>query len=384
MNTIIHSTGWDGIFCCEIAMRALGEENCTSYGWEPGSPPLVFPKAGIIFVLGLPLDTPFDSLQPYDCENNWSRLTWIHNDPEAIRLTDEGVPGLRLSGVANCRLAYAYFHRSMLVNPLVLPTKADFALGRLQEPYCLMLVQEFAKWVSPSQLAMDFIRMLEMTDGIDWDRLLAPWSDGAYLLSLCRSGIETPGQQEEEEEKPDVMAELDVEAELDDEALGQWLREPTDCKTAETPAHPKMDCINDSVKVLFDGFHWRATWPGFAMLDKDPVGFGCTLKEACVDLGWKLRGSNVSACAPPKPPIPLAQQVITLEDARKLLAEPVMVGIRGSKMHQELCRYLDTHQVDSNNIHRIRGQLFVLWESEWNDLVRRETATRDRGSQYGV
>src|ERR1035437_2952842 len=126
-NTIIYdSRSWDGIFCREIALKALGgRDNCQMIDWAPGGPKVIFPAEGHIFVLGLPLDAPFGSQEPYDCENNWPRLTWIHNHPDAIRNTEEGVPGFRLPGVVNCRLAYAY----LISQGDQSPTRGDFIIN---------------------------------------------------------------------------------------------------------------------------------------------------------------------------------------------------------------------------------------------------------------
>lgn len=46
-------------------------------------------------------------------------------------------------------------------------------------------------------------------------------------------------------------------------------------------------------------------------------------------------------------------------------------------MKQELSTYLDTLEITSENVGDIRRSIFVPWDSEWNALVRDETAKRE-------
>jgi hypothetical protein len=206
-NTIIYnSDSWDGIFCREIALKALeGIANCNVIQWRPGSPNVRFPTEGHIYVLGMPLDAPFGSQEPHDCESNWHRLTWVHNHPDAIRNTDAGVPGLRISGVANCRLAYAHFFSQE--GP---PTKEDFYFGLVEEPSCLTLVQDKTK--DPAGLTAAFFRGLtRLQRQPDWDRLLTEDVDigRPYIQALVQLGRVVPdpcAQQGEPAERPrDLM-----------------------------------------------------------------------------------------------------------------------------------------------------------------------------------
>ena len=51
---------------------------------------------------------------------------------------------------------------------------------------------------------------------------------------------------------------------------------------------------------------------------------------------------------------------------------------------KELSTYLDTLFITGDNIGQIRASLFMPWESEWNGLVRDETARREISSVGGV
>jgi hypothetical protein len=48
---------------------------------------------------------------------------------------------------------------------------------------------------------------------------------------------------------------------------------------------------------------------------------------------------------------------------------------------RELLAYLDGQHINNENIGMIRRQCFVPWDSEWNSIVRDETAKRERPAQ---
>lgn len=48
-----------------------------------------------------------------------------------------------------------------------------------------------------------------------------------------------------------------------------------------------------------------------------------------------------------------------------------------NKLINELRDYLDSQEITSDNIGNMRRQLFVPWHSEWNGIVRDETAARE-------
>ena len=52
--------------------------------------------------------------------------------------------------------------------------------------------------------------------------------------------------------------------------------------------------------------------------------------------------------------------------------------IYGGQMGMELRRWLDEQTVTSDNIGEIRRRCFMPWASEWNALVRAETAEREK------
>lgn len=51
-------------------------------------------------------------------------------------------------------------------------------------------------------------------------------------------------------------------------------------------------------------------------------------------------------------------------------------------MRSELCEYLDSLEINGDNIGSIRRRLMMPWDCEWNSIVRDETAKRERLSDY--
>lgn len=49
-------------------------------------------------------------------------------------------------------------------------------------------------------------------------------------------------------------------------------------------------------------------------------------------------------------------------------------------MLPELQAYLDTLTITGDTIGDIRRECFMPWDSEWNGIVRDETAKRERGA----
>ena len=48
-----------------------------------------------------------------------------------------------------------------------------------------------------------------------------------------------------------------------------------------------------------------------------------------------------------------------------------------SILHLELISWLDQQRIDTDNISRIRRSCEVPWDSQWNAIVRNETAARE-------
>jgi len=103
METVViyHRADFDGVFCREIAKRHFGDK-AAYIGWDYGDPlPVIAPEVRSIYMLDISVDGMMDD----------PRLTWIDHHKSAIEkyARHPSVPGIRIDGVAACRLSYQWF-----------------------------------------------------------------------------------------------------------------------------------------------------------------------------------------------------------------------------------------------------------------------------------
>lgn len=130
MKIIYHKSDFDGIFCREIARRAL--PSAELIGWDYSDPaPEVGPDEPLIM-----LDISVDALMAHP------RLVWIDHHKTAMEKYPASIPGYRIDGVAACRLAWQYFHS--YTQPL--PGKQEYIDRKVTEPLAVTLAGEWDIW----------------------------------------------------------------------------------------------------------------------------------------------------------------------------------------------------------------------------------------------
>jgi len=240
-TVVHHSADFDGIFCREIARRFLVEDGVTFIGWNHGDPTLEIPPEGTIYVLDLPIDTPFgakfDPVVPglciwpektptnrivaFDDAVKAGRFVWIDHHATAIASHPRHIPGYRLDGVGACRLAWQIFkdlHDVGVANPELLPTKADFQERRVQEPLAVRLAGEYDVWDKRDSRADTLQYGLRCSDlGEDeWRAMLSPDTVGDRAVGAILSAGE-PAQRYATQENASLV--LHRSFELDWEGL---------------------------------------------------------------------------------------------------------------------------------------------------------------------
>jgi len=182
---IYHSEDYDGIACREVAKRSLGP-NAIYVGWNYGDPtPL---KAEL---------TPQDDLYMLDISvadlMEHPRLIWIDHHKSAIEKWGSGVPrnggiasiaGLRIDGVAACRLAWAWFYGCATER------KENFVNRTVIEPYALTLIGEWDIWDQRDVNAAKLQYGLDSVREPDWSRLfsLVDHTSLNEVRTLCERG----------------------------------------------------------------------------------------------------------------------------------------------------------------------------------------------------
>jgi len=167
MSTIViyHKADFDGLFCREIAHKALGDKDVEYIGWDYGDIEPVCDKDDTIYILDINVPSLMDH----------KGVIWIDHHKTAIDRYGK-LPGLQIDGVAACRLCWQYLiegSRETLV-------KEMFIDRLLPEPIAVRLAGEYDIWDKRDERADTFqfgLRSVDLNSkphGLYsyWDRLL--------------------------------------------------------------------------------------------------------------------------------------------------------------------------------------------------------------------
>lgn len=184
-TVIHHSADYDGVFCREIARKFL--PNAELIGWDYGDPKIPFPKEGTVYVLDL-------SPECFDTSNGnliqMPRLIWIDHHKSAIDRFSSEIPGVRIDGVAACRLAWQWFNGHGQTIPMW--SKEAFIERKVDEPYAVRLAGEYDIWDhrdNDADVAFQF--GLDAQSNLNWDQLL----DNSIPETLAGTGNECTASQ---------------------------------------------------------------------------------------------------------------------------------------------------------------------------------------------
>lgn len=128
---IYHSADFDGLFSREIARLALPDAEFI--GWDYGQPVPVIPEGARLYMIDISVEGLMD----------FPGLTWIDHHKSAMEKYAGITPqpaGLRIDGVAACRLAWQWFTDAIKAQSL---SKVDFDAHRVTEPLAVRLAGEY-------------------------------------------------------------------------------------------------------------------------------------------------------------------------------------------------------------------------------------------------
>lgn len=181
---IYHKADFDGLFCREIARKFLPAAELV--GWDYGDPEPPCEPDRDLYILDL--SVPGLMAHP--------RLVWIDHHKTAIDKYPATIPGVRIDGVAACRLAWQWFTCLTAGNLRAnLPPKESFIARTVNEPLAVRLAGEYDVWDKRDPNAEVFqhgLRSQELSDE-DWSFLLqentyfhlalvgALWKQGRYV-----------------------------------------------------------------------------------------------------------------------------------------------------------------------------------------------------------
>jgi oligoribonuclease NrnB/cAMP/cGMP phosphodiesterase (DHH superfamily) len=135
---IYHKADYDGKFSrdvCVFHLQRLNYEVNTA-GWDYGDETPNIEGYHKIFLVDISIPSLLED------ENTWPDLVWIDHHKTAIEKYSTKIPGLRLDGVAACRLCWNYFTRDTLTDP----TLEDFKNRKVNEPMIITLAGEYDVW----------------------------------------------------------------------------------------------------------------------------------------------------------------------------------------------------------------------------------------------
>lgn len=178
---IHHSADFDGLFCREIARKFLPEAELI--GWDYGQPKIPYTPDATIYILDLSPEC-LDGLPPHTehCRN----IIWIDHHKSAIEKWPSIISGLRIDGVAACRLAWQWFAES---EPFIFQ-KRHFVDRQVKEPLAVQLAGEYDIWDKrePKAEVFQFSLRSVPAEELDWNALLAP-DEGGYFTWLLDRGF---------------------------------------------------------------------------------------------------------------------------------------------------------------------------------------------------
>lgn len=185
---IHHSADFDGIFCREIARKFLPDAELTGWDFSDDPLPVPPPYCGKVYVLDLPVDRVFGlefkmldgrrqllgTVQPLD-RIDWSNFVWIDHHKSSIESHPTDIPGIRIDGVAACRLAWQWFQEPESTREIhKYPGKGEYFDRTVKEPLAVRLAGEYDIWDKRDERTDVFqfgLRSRELT-AADWAQML--------------------------------------------------------------------------------------------------------------------------------------------------------------------------------------------------------------------
>jgi oligoribonuclease NrnB/cAMP/cGMP phosphodiesterase (DHH superfamily) len=174
ITVIYHSKDFDGIFCREIAKKFLPKDT-KFIGWDYGNKvPEIDTEE--LYMMDISVSELMD----------FPNLTWIDHHISAIEKYSKDIKGIRMDGVAACRLAYAYFAN------IIVPPKERFLNREVKEPLAVRLAGEFDCWMHKGDGDLELQFGLNSQTRLDWGLLLDdnqysmddPYSESAEYVNL--------------------------------------------------------------------------------------------------------------------------------------------------------------------------------------------------------
>ncbi len=150
MRTLIvyHSADYDGTLSRDVCLFYLSRtsqvDDIQTVGWNYGDPTPDITLFDLVYLVDI-------SIPELLVDENYSKLIWIDHHKTAIDRHGDNWIGVRLDGVAACRLTWQWFHQRQQRDEI--PTLDAFRSRLVPEPLLLTLAGEYDIWDKRDPLA---------------------------------------------------------------------------------------------------------------------------------------------------------------------------------------------------------------------------------------
>lgn len=240
---IHHSADLDGICSREVAKRALGD-TADYLGWDYSDPIPDTSAYSRVYLIDI-------SFPPVEMQARMNKLVWIDHHASAIKDNSIQYDGLRIDGVAACRLAYQWFLGDKAA------TKDQYKAREVMEPFAVTLLGEFDVWDHHDENTIPFQYAMQAQETPDWETLLA-----SNMTSLSSFAAKTGLMKDLIEKGRAIQQYLKVtNAQLANEAGYDADFEGLKFRVLNTPQKGSLQ-FDASIKPHHDGclrYYWNGT-----------------------------------------------------------------------------------------------------------------------------
>lgn len=163
---VTHSADLDGLCSQAVAKKALGD-TADYLGWDYSDDIPDTSKYLRVYLIDI-------SFPPEEMKKLMSRLVWIDHHFSAIKDNPTYYGGLRIDGVAACRLAWQWFFGNAKA------TKEDYLTRKVTEPLAVTLLGEHDIWNHTDEKTLPFQYGMQAIETPDWETLLTSEATPAH------------------------------------------------------------------------------------------------------------------------------------------------------------------------------------------------------------
>lgn len=170
---IYHKADFDGLCSRAVAERYFNG-SADYIGWDYNDPIPNLDAYSVVYVIDI-------RLTKEAMDANAEKIIWIDHHKSSIESITKNIAGIRIDGVAACRLAYQWFFGNQKA------TKEEYVNRLVTEPTAVRLLGEFDVWDKRDSNTDIFQVGAAAEKALDWKRLLDDVDNG-YIARIIGRG----------------------------------------------------------------------------------------------------------------------------------------------------------------------------------------------------